>query len=188
MRDDGTWKAIDRKLQMIGPVVSQEAQIKSDLVANRNWLDIHSDQAGSRLYQEISKQTKELTHLDVGRQLEAVHRGWMDNMLMPLGKKFASTGKTAGKRIQQMLNRYGAIAKSNADGVEAKARIWTKALQDATEPQRGQHEPTLQTGFWRKNPTRGPRHSVIIIFTEVRRRFCRLGSDRWRTCSRRPIA
>jgi len=133
LSDDGTWKAIDRKLQMIGPVVSQEAQIKSDLVANRNWLDIHSDQAGSRLYQEISKQTKELTHLDVGRQLEAVHRGWMDNLLMPLGKKFASTGKTAGKRIQQMLNRYGAIAKSNADGVEAKARTWTKALQNATE-------------------------------------------------------
>ncbi|MCW5548886.1 MAG: hypothetical protein KIT44_07970 [Opitutaceae bacterium] len=132
--DDGTWAATERKLQMTGDeVTAQREQVQEDLRWNRLWLEANREQAGSRLYEEVKRQTQELGMLDLGREYRAAHRFFLDHMLQPIGEKFAATGEISGTRIKQMLARFQFITRTNADRLEAKSRRWTKALQEASK-------------------------------------------------------
>lgn len=133
-KDDGkTWVAVTRTLRMVGDDVgAQREQIRHDLALNMLWLEGHADQRGSRLYQEIERQTHELGVTGIGeKEYRAANRWKLDKLLQPLGQKFASTGRAAGTLIQQMLNRWQFVTKTHADEIEAKSRKWTYAFEEA---------------------------------------------------------
>lgn len=132
--DAGVWRSVTRTLRMTGEdVTDQHEQVAHDLNMNRLWLEAHQPEAGSRHYEEVRRQTDELSKLDFSRSREAVHRYWFTNYLLPLGQRFASTGQIAGTKIQQMLNGWQTVMFVHGDEVEAQSRRWNKALQEATE-------------------------------------------------------
>jgi hypothetical protein len=132
--EDGEWKAVDRKLRMVGPDISEQFEsVREDIRWNNHYLESHREDAGTRIYEEVKRQTEELSMLDLSRQQHAAHRFWLDKVLQPIGQKFSGTGTAAGGRVQQMLNRFQFISRTHADEVEAKARRWTKALQEASD-------------------------------------------------------
>jgi hypothetical protein len=132
LKDDGSWSSVTRTLAMRGDeIAGQHEQVRHDLVVNRLWLAEHRDDAGTRIYEEVKRQTRELSMLDFGKQYHAAHRFWLDHMLQPLGDKFDSTGDISGKRVKQMLARFQFIARTYADDVEAGAHKWTRALINA---------------------------------------------------------
>lgn len=132
--DDGQWVRVSRKLTMVGPdITAQHAQVSADMAMNRLWLEAHKGDAGTRFYEEIKKQTQEISLIDVSRKYSAAHRFWMDKILSPIGQKFAQMGGAAGKRIQQMFHRFQFVSKTHADEVEASARSWTKSLEAASK-------------------------------------------------------
>jgi hypothetical protein len=131
---DGKWTSSDQTLRMIGDDISeQHDRVAHHLASNRQWLQAHKDQAGSRLYEEVRRQTDELSKLDFAKNYEAAHRFWLDKFLQPLGAKFASIGDISGTRIKQMLNQWQTVMFVHSDDVEAAARRWNKALQEASE-------------------------------------------------------
>jgi hypothetical protein len=132
--DDGKWTATERTLRMVGDeITEQHEQVSHDMAMNRLWLNMHKDQAGSRLYEEVKRQTWELTKLDFAKNYEAATRFRMDRWLQPLGQKFAGTGELAGTKIKQMLIAWQSVMFQHSDQVDAAARRWTKALKDASK-------------------------------------------------------
>lgn len=133
--EDGKWKSVQRTLAMLGPDIgSQREQIRHDLLQNQLWLEAHQTEAGSRVYEEVKRQTYELGVSGIGeREYRAAHRFLLDKLLQPLGQKFDSTGTAGGHAIHQMLNRWQVITKTHADEVEARARRWTHAFKAARE-------------------------------------------------------
>jgi hypothetical protein len=132
MNDKGEWSSVSRTLAMRGDeVAEQHEQVRHDLIVNRRWLAEHRDDRGTRIYEEVNRQTRELSMLDFGKQYHAAHRFWLDHMLQPVGDKFDSTGDINGKRIKQMLQQFQFISRSHSDSVEAGARKWTRALIQA---------------------------------------------------------
>lgn len=134
LNDAGEWTSTEKKLRMVGPDISDQFEpLRHDLRSNNLWLEQHKDKAGSRIYEEVKRQTEELNLLDINRQTQAAHRFFLDKMLQPIGQKFASTGKPSGVRIQQQLLRYQHITRTHADEIEALSRKWTHAAQAASE-------------------------------------------------------
>jgi hypothetical protein len=129
--DDGTWKAAKRTLRftLAGPVENAE-QMRADLAQNTVWLQANAQKTGSKLYETVKRQTRELQMLDVQQQYPEGWRHLMDKMIQPIGQAFVQTGHAAGTRIQQMLNNFQFITKSYWHGdLETKALEWTAALQ-----------------------------------------------------------
>jgi len=132
-RDDGTWVSEDRTLSMkVDEINAQHERVARDIAMNRLYLDGEKAKAGSRLYEEVRRQTDELAKVDFAKTYQAAHRFWFDKWLQPLGQKFGGIGVPAGAKIKQMLNGWQTIMFVNADAVDARARRWNKALQEAS--------------------------------------------------------
>ena len=134
LNEGGEWSATNRTLRMIDDDISeQHERVAHDLVMNRRYLEANRELAGSRLYEEVRRQTEELSKLDFAKNYEAAHRFWFDRFLQPLGQKFASTGQIAGTKIKQMLSHWQSVMFVHGDEVDATARRWNKALQEAAD-------------------------------------------------------
>ena len=147
--NDGHWFAVKRKLGVAkeGGQWANAAEVAHDMVMNRLWLEANRDNPG-RTYNEVKRQTEEISMIEAERKLRAANRFFLDKAIMPLPTKFASTGTVGGQQLKKRLTRYDLIARVKwADQVEAEAAQWSAALRKVAALCGLEHKPFLTTVY-----------------------------------------
>ena len=147
--NDGHWFAVKRKLGVAkeGGQWANAAEVAHDMVMNRLWLEANRDNPG-RTYNEVKRQTEEISMIEAERKLRAANRFFLDKAFMPLPTKFASAGTVGGQQLKKRLVRYDLIARVKwADQVEAEAAQWSAALRKAAAVCGLEHKPFITTVY-----------------------------------------
>lgn len=132
--EDGTWTAARRTLTFndAGGATNPE-QMLSDLAANNDYLKTQRDRAGSKTYQLVERQTRELEWLDVRAVAPEMKRLWFEKFLMTSGELITAGGGAGAARVTQMLKRFQFILFSNWQAqLERPSIAWQSTLKRVT--------------------------------------------------------
>lgn len=145
---EGAWQTETRTLSLAkgGGTWANAEQVTHDMAVNRLWLEANRANPG-RTYNEVARQTEEISLLNVDRKLRAANRFFLDKLLMPLGTKFASTGTVGGMQVKKRLIRYDLVSRKWADRVGAASATWSHALRKAAGAAGMDHKAFLSTVY-----------------------------------------
>lgn len=107
--------------------------MKRDVANNYAWLQANANRKGTKIFEQVKRQTMELAMLDIQRKYPAGWVNMLDRMVQPIGAEARSAGHSSGARIAQMLQQFEFISRSHRDETSAAAHWWTRAFRDVEE-------------------------------------------------------
>lgn len=129
---DGTWESVTRTLRFTDKdEVADVDRVREDLMHNDQWLRENTELRGTKTYQQVEQQTRQIQLLDLERQSLAAHRvSIIDGLLPSVFKKFKDTGTSGGEQIARGGNKFVNIMRQHQAEIDGLSQDWTKAFTD----------------------------------------------------------